>query len=229
MPISNPQKTKSNYMKKSAFAFIMAALLATACNNDKKEGKKEDNIPATGTTDTKKPAAMPELDSATKAKNWEMYMTPSDVHKMMAKWDGNWDAEVTFYAPGKPEAKSKSSVVNKMIFDGRYQETSFNGEMMGMPFLGKSTTAYDNHKKQFITTWIDNMGSGMMIMQGPWDEASKTMNLTGKTMDPETGQEMDARETFKIVDDNTQEMDMFVMMPDGKEFKTMNIKFTRKK
>ena len=39
----------------------------------------------------------------------------------------------------------------------------------------------------------------------------------------------DIRETFKIIDENTQEMEMFVMTPDGKEFKTMNIKYTRKK
>lgn len=220
-------------MKLKLIVFCAAALLFAACNNEKKtDNNKNEGASATETKsegNTSEKMSMPELDSITKAKNWEMYMTPSDVHKMMAKWDGAWDAEATFWAPGKPEMKSKSRVNNKMLFDGRYQETNFSGDMMGMPFLGKSTTAYDNHKKQFKTTWIDNMGSGMMVMEGPWDEANKTMNLKGKTMDPETGYEMDARETFKIIDDNTQEMEMFVMMPDGKEFKMMNIKFTRKK
>ena len=39
----------------------------------------------------------------------------------------------------------------------------------------------------------------------------------------------DVKETFKIIDDNTQQMEMFATMPDGSEFKTMNIKYTRKK
>ena len=47
--------------------------------------------------------------------------------------------------------------------------------------------------------------------------------------DPGTTKDVDVKETFTIVDDNTQEMKMYAMMPDGKEFQTMNIKFTRKK
>ena len=73
------------------------------------------------------------------------------------------------------------------------------------------------------------MGSGIMVLKGPWDEATKTINLKGKATDPGTTSDMDVRETFKIIDENTREMEMFTMMPDGKEFKTMNIKFTRKK
>ncbi len=40
---------------------------------------------------------------------------------------------------------------------------------------------------------------------------------------------MEIRETFKIIDDNTQMMEMFSQGPDGKEFKMMEIKYTRKK
>jgi hypothetical protein len=53
--------------------------------------------------------------------------------------------------------------------------------------------------------------------------------MKGKMIDPGTTAEVDVRETFKVIDDNTQEMEMFIAMPDGKEFKTMNIKYTRKK
>jgi hypothetical protein len=163
-------------------------------------------------------------------KNWQDYMTPGDVHKMMAKWDGTWNGEVTMWMyPGAPEQKSKSTAVNKMIMNGLYQEGNHSGDMMGMPFNGKSTVAYDNHRKEFVSTWIDNMGSGIMVLKGPWDEATKTISLKGTMVDPGTKQDTDVRETFKVVDDNTQEMEMFVMMPDGKEFKTMNIKYTRKK
>ena len=42
-----------------------------------------------------------------------------------------------------------------------------------------------------------------------------------------TGKEMKVRETYKIVDKNTHMMGMF-MTQDGKESKSMEIKFTRK-
>jgi hypothetical protein len=130
-----------------------------------------------------------------------------------------------------PPEKSKSTSQNKMVMGGRYQVSNHTGNMMGMPFEGMSTLAYDNAKKVFINTWIDNMGSGMMVMEGPWDEASKTLTLKGKGVDPTTanGKEIEMRETFKIIDDNTQMMEMFAPGPDGKEFKMMEIKYTRKK
>jgi hypothetical protein len=37
------------------------------------------------------------------------------------------------------------------------------------------------------------------------------------------------RETFKVIDDNTQKMEMFMTPAGGQEFKSMEITFTRKK
>ena len=204
-----------------------------AINNDKKTDEAKTETTLTDSkmdrTEPKKDAmAMP--DSATMMKNWQTYMTPGDVHKMMAKWNGNWDGDVSMWMqPGAPEEKSKIATVNKMVMNGLYQQGTHTGNMMGMPFNGMGTLAYDIHKKEFINTWIDNMGSGIMVMKGPWDEATKTITLKGKMTDPGTTNDVDVKEKFTIVDDNTQEMKMYAMMPDGKEFQTMNIKFTRKK
>ena len=218
-------------MKRIALT-ICAALLLFACNNEKKgEEKKTDNDSTRmSSTDTKKeePMAMP--DSATMMKNWQDYMTPGDVHKMIAKWDGTWNGDITMWMyPGAPEQKMKGTAVNKMIMNGLYQESTHTGTMMGMPFNGKSLLAYDNHRKEFVSTWIDNMGSGIMVMKGTWDDASKMCTLKGTMVDPGTKMDTNVKETFKVIDNNTQEMEMFVTMADGKEFKTMHINFTRKK
>lgn len=216
-------------MKQKLFTLLAAAFLFAACNNEK---KKEDDKPADNKEKMgeKKPETMAMPDSATMMKNWQEYMTPGDMHKMLAKANGEWNGEVTMWMyPGAPEQKSRSTAVNKMIMNGLYQESNHSGDMMGMPFSGKSTVAYDNHLKEFISTWVDNMGSGIMVLRGPWDEASKTITLKGKMIDAGTKMETEVKETFKIIDDNNQEMEMFTMTPDGKEFKTMNIKYTRKK
>jgi hypothetical protein len=220
-------------MKRITLTFCAAAILFAACNNEKKtdEGKTETSTAETK-MDSKEPkketAAMP--DSATMMKNWQDYMTPGDVHKMMAKWDGTWNGEVTMWMyPGAAEQKSTSTAVNKMVLNGLYQQSTHTGNMMGMPFNGMSTVAYDIHKKEFVSTWIDNMGSGIMMLKGPWDEVTKTVTMKGTMVDAGTKADTDVRETFQIIDDNTQEMKMYVMTPDGKEFQTMNIRYTRKK
>ena len=215
-------------MKRITLAFCATALIISACNNEK---NPDTDKPADGaTTMEKKPEAPPMPDSATMMKNWQDYMTPGDMHKMMAKWDGTWTGDISMWMyPGDPVQKTTGTAVNKMIMNGLYQESNHTGLMMGMPFNGKSLVGFDNHRKEFVSTWVDNMGSGIMVMRGPWDEATKTINLKGTMVDPGTKSDTEVRETFKIIDDNTQEMEMFVMSPDGKEFKTMNIKFTRKK
>jgi Protein of unknown function (DUF1579) len=168
--------------------------------------------------------------SETEMKAWMEYMTPGDVHKMLAKSDGEWNEEISMWmAPGAPPQKSNATCVNKMILGGRYQSSTHTGSFSGMPFEGISTVAYDNAKKKFITTWIDNMGTGIMVMEGSWDEKTKTLHTKGKQTDPMSGKDMDVRETFQIIDDNTQKIEMFMTNAGAKEFKSMEILLTRKK
>lgn len=184
--------------------------------------------PSTATTTAATPP--PQVDSATGMKNMAEYKTPGDVHAMLAKSNGKWNVETSMYmAPGAPPTVSKGSVVNKMILGGRYQVSEFKGTMMGEPFEGVSTLGYDKHRNLFENTWVDNMGTGITKMTGPWDDATKSITFTGKMMDPMTKQEMDVKQVFKIVDDNTQQMEMFGVMPDKSEMKFMEIKYTRAK
>jgi predicted small secreted protein len=223
---------KNKFMKQTFIALLFAATVSAGCNtkqdNDEKNAVGADTSTTKVVTDTAT-AATP--DSATMMKNWMAYMMPGDVHKMMASWDGTWTGAVLMWqAPGAPPEKSTSTAINKTIMGGRYQLSNHTGSMMGQPFEGMSTLAYDNARKKFISTWIDNVGTGMMVLEGTWDEASKTMNLSGNVVDPSagTGKQMPVRETFKVIDDNTQLMEMYGAGPDGKEFKMMEIKFTRK-
>ena len=167
--------------------------------------------------------------SEAEMKAWQTYMTPGEIHKMLAASDGEWNEEITMWmAPGAPPTKSTATAVNKMIMGGRYQESKHTGNFMGMPFEGYSLVGYDNAKKTFMSSWIDNMGTGIMFMEGKWDEKTKSVHFKGTGVDPATGKDLKIRETFKIVDADTQLMEMYCEK-DGKEFKNMEIKFTRKK
>ncbi|MEP6513232.1 MAG: DUF1579 domain-containing protein [Parafilimonas sp.] len=168
-----------------------------------------------------------QMDEASQ-KAWMAYMTPGNVHQMLAKSEGQWKEDVTMWMmPGQEPMHSTASATNKMIMGGRYQQSTHTGDMMGMPFEGMSVMGYDNAKKMFVSSWVDNMGTGMMNMEGTWDDATKSITMKGTTVEPMTGKDMNVREVFKFMDDNTQMLEMYMMMPDGKEFKSMEIKFTR--
>jgi hypothetical protein len=215
-------------MKRTSLA-ICAAMVFIACNSDKKP-VADTTVAAATTTTPSEPAPDPMPDSATMMKNWMAYATPGAEHKMLAESNGKWDGEVTMWmAAGAPPSVSKMTTENKMIMGGRYQQSINKGSFDGMPFEGISTVSYDNGKKLWTSTWIDNMGTGIMIMEGNWDEATKTMTLKGKCFDPTVMKDKECRETFTMVDKDHQIMQMYETLPDGKERKTMQIHYTRKK
>ena len=209
----------------------LAILLVIASCNDTATTETpaaKTDTPSTAATTT--PTPPPQVDSATAQKNMMEYMTPGDIHTMLAKSNGTWNVETSMYmAPGAPPETSKGKAVNKMILGGRYQVSEFKGTMMGQPFEGVSTLGYDKHKNIFENTWVDNMGTGITKMTGTWDEAAKSINFSGKMMDPMTKHEVDVKQVFKIVDDNTQQMEMFMVGADGSQTKMMEIKYTRAK
>lgn len=219
-------------MKKIFIALCTASFLF-ACNSGENTGAKTEETKvdsATAGSKAKSEEWVP-FDSATAMKTMMEAGTPGQQHTMLAKGDGRWTAETTMWmAPDAPPMKAKSSAVNKMVLGGRYQQTSFKGDFMGMPFEGSSTTGYDNTKKMFFTTWMDNMSTALMNMEGTWDEAAKSINFKGKMICPGNGIECEMREVYKIVDDNTHVMEMYGPdMKTGKEYKSMEIKFTRSK
>ena len=213
-------------MKNLLFA-ACTAFLFIACDKVKMDVKTSSDK-----TDSLAKEEWKPVDSATATKAWMEYATPGEMQKMMAKADGTWIGENTMWMEngGKP-MMSKSEATNKMMYDGRYQVSNHKGDFMGMPFEGMSIVGYDNSKKKFVSTWIDNMGTGIMHGEGDWNPSTKSIEFKGKMTDPSRpGKECDFREVFTFIDDNTQKMEMYG--PDsktGKEYKTMEIKYTRKK
>ncbi|RZJ71341.1 MAG: DUF1579 domain-containing protein, partial [Flavobacterium sp.] len=166
-------------------------------------------------------------DSVAEMKAWEAYATPGEMHKMMADEVGTWDCVMTFWSPDGKKQKGYTTAEIKMILGGRYQESIYKGTMMGQPFEGKATLAYNKASKEFTTTFIDNMGTGMMTATGKYEDASKSVTYRGTTTDPMDGTKIQYREVYTIIDGNTRRMEMFDAK-EGKEYKTMQIDMKRK-
>jgi hypothetical protein len=169
--------------------------------------------------------AQEEMSAEQKA--WMDYMTPGPMHEMMAKTVGDWKSKNTFWMdPAGEPMVSEGTAKFEMILGGRYLKSTHYGMVMGMPMEGINLQCYDNATKEFSATWIDNMGTGMSVSKGTYDEATKTLNFTGTMVDPMSGKELKYRQTIQLLNDNHQVMEMFVYA-DGKEFKNMIVELTR--
>jgi len=168
-------------------------------------------------------------DQKAAEQKWMAYMTPGAVHEKFAKAVGDWDAKVQMWmGPNTSPTTSTGTAKAEMILGGRYLQMKFNSTVMGMPFEGLSTDGYDNAKKVYFNTWLDNMGTGIMYSEGTYDEATKVVTYTGKMIDPMSGKDIPYRETMQNLDDKHLVMEMFYSNPAGKEYKSMHVEYTKK-
>ena len=219
-------------MKRLTLTICAAAFLLASCADDKKTDEPIKGEATVSSTDSKpKEEAWIPIDSAMAMNAMMEAGKLGEEHKMLAKSNGTWAAEMTYWeGMDKPANKMSGTQVTTSILDGHFQESKFSGNFMGMPFKGVSTLGYDNTTKEYVSTWIENMNTSMMIMKGSYDAATKTFNFTGKQKNPANGLECSLREVYKVVDDNTEVMEMYGPDPKtGKEFKMMEMKLTRKK
>lgn len=204
---------------------ICTIMLLLSCSDEKtaEETKVKTTVPE------KKPEVAKPMDAAAMEKAMKDFYTPGAMHKWLASFNGTWEADIIGYMNPEHPDTSKATEVYSMILNGLYQEGKLNGNMMGMPFEGRSLSGFDNARKKFVTTWVDNISSGTTYMTGDYDETSKTLNMKGTQTNPESGADMGIRQVLKLIDNDTYTLTMYGDGPDGKEIKFMEGTFKRKK
>jgi hypothetical protein len=155
-------------------------------------------------------------------------MMPGAQHEKMMKMVGEWEGTMkAWMVPGMPPTESIMKNKALSVMGGRYMETHITGDFdMGgqkLPFEGKGTYAYNNIRKAYEATWIDNMGTGIMMGVGEESKDGKSIVWNFKFFDPMSGKESWMREVDTMMDDNTHKLEMYGPGPDGKEFKMMEI------
>jgi len=160
-------------------------------------------------------------------KEWQTYMAPGPEHKMLTDMAGEWEGDITMWMdPSQPPQTMKGATKYESVMDGRYIVGKFSGMMMGMPFNGMDITGFDNALKVFQNVWIDNMGTGMMVLEGKYNKSTNTVTYNGKMVIP-NGSKVDVRQVLKIIDKDNSIFEMYVNYGAG-ETKSMEIKYKRK-
>jgi hypothetical protein len=155
--------------------------------------------------------------------------TPGDAHKKLDGMVGKWDAKVTMWPmPGMDPMTSTGTSESRWVMGGRYIEQRFSGNVMGMTFDGMGHTGYDNVKKQYFSTWMDSMSTGMMMSTGTMDD-DKSFTFTGTMADPMTGKDCTVISKVRVVDADHHHFEMWGPDMQGKNYKMMEIAYTRSK
>ncbi len=161
---------------------------------------------------------------------------PGENHKLLAGLAGSWDYQVKMWTnPSEAPGEWSGTAVRKPMMDGRYfvaettgkmQMPGPDGKLQDMEFKGMSIEGYDNAKQKFVSTWTDNMGTGILMSEGTYDPATKTFTYFSE-MEVLPGLKMKVRETIKVIDNNHHVFEWYENRG-GKDVKTMEIAYTRK-
>jgi hypothetical protein len=156
---------------------------------------------------------------------WQKATAPGPEHEMLAGMAGNWTFEGTFWmAPGAPPMESKGAAERRMILGGRVLAEKVRSEFMGEVFEGFGMTGFDNVSGSYWGTWVDNMGTGLMVSSGECAEDG-SCEFTGTYNDPMLGGPKTVRMTLKAEPDR-EVSEMFEQGAEG-EFQSARMIYTR--
>lgn len=155
---------------------------------------------------------------------------PAPEHKLLEQEAGTWDASIKSYMAG-PDAEptvSTGTETNTMI-GGLWLNSHFEGDFGGSKFIGVGLQGYDPVKGKYVGTWVDSMSSALMVTEGTYDKASKTLTMYSEMTDPMTNKPLKA----KMVSEFKGDTRVFTMSMDnpaapGEMVKVMEITYKRR-
>lgn len=218
------------------------ALVATTSVISVTCGQSPVSEPSAASTAVATPSASAQATSAASANPAEMMKQMMEMaklnenHKLLADLAGSWTYTVKMMAPNEPPSTSSGSMTRKPVMNGRFFLGEFtgsmkmpgaDGKMKDFTFKGMSIEGYDNVKQKFVSSWVDNMGTGILNSEGTYDPAGKTFSYTGE-VEPVPGMKLSVHEVIKVTDKNHHVFEWYENRG-GQEVKTMEIDYTRKK
>jgi hypothetical protein len=156
-------------------------------------------------------------------------MLPGKEHEGLKKSVGQYDVEDKMWmAPDAPPTVTKCTAEIKEILGGTHFQQDYKGEMMGKPYTGLGISGFDRVQNKYTSFWIGSFGTDMSTMTGTSTDGGKTINYTGACICPMTGGPVKLRGILTRINDDEFKFEMY-MTQDEKEFKGMELNYTRKK
>lgn len=160
---------------------------------------------------------------------WMKMSQPGEHHEHMKPLVGNWNLLVTWrMSPDAAWEETNSTASITWAMGERFLLEKVRGDMGGQPFEGMAIMGYDNARKKHTSMWIDNHTTSTAMAYGTCDSSGKTMTFVGESIDPMTGESYKEKTVLRIINDNKLLFQMYRPGPDGGEFMSMEITYTRK-
>lgn len=159
---------------------------------------------------------------------WQAYATPGEEQAWLGAQAGTFVTNASFRMdPSAPWMESEGVVVRRMGMEGRFLVEEYTGTMMGMPFRGRGTTGWDNGRELFVTTWCDNMSTGIAQGIGHWNADRTKIDWEITQTDPMKKAPITTKAQWWWKPDGTLVFDSWMPTPSGEQFRAMRIEYMK--
>lgn len=162
---------------------------------------------------------------------WMELASPGPRHELFKPAVGSWAITTRMWMdPGAAPETSTGTCDFHLMLGGRYLVQECKGEAMGMPFEGMGIEGYDNFRKQYVSVWMDNMGTGFMRMTGMCNEDGSRCTYFGRMDDAMTGEiGKTVKATLRREGPDTLYWEMFDLHGGADWVRVMEIAYRRRK
>lgn len=176
------------------------------------------------------PAKAAPQDAESAADTLVRYAMPGPEHKRLDQMAGSWETLTRYWpASGSELVEAKGTSQRKWILDGRFLMEELEGGDLALPFRGVGLFGYDAFEQKHTSAWVDTMSTAILTNIGTYDKTNDVVNFTGQYKDPWTGTKKKERGVTRFLGQNKHALEIYVTEPDGKEFKMLEITYTRKR
>jgi hypothetical protein len=160
---------------------------------------------------------------------WIIDNTPSEIHNMLGRYNGDFVLDITMWMENEKEPKTYNIVaVNRMILEGRFLEIAQSGNIGDVVYKALTTIGYNTSSKKFYLTSLTNMGTGILYLEGGGDQNARVVNVAGEIFDPVSKKPIKVRQKISFTDDNNLLIENFDTTTGKQEKKTIEYRFKRK-
>ncbi|MFH1754085.1 MAG: DUF1579 domain-containing protein [Candidatus Latescibacterota bacterium] len=184
---------------------------------------------ATGVCAQEKEKSLTELAQEAIDKSKAEASVPGEQHKHLAAMAGSWTYSGKIWMdPSGPPMEVTGTSEHTMIMQGRFLQQEGHSEFQGTEFAGFGLVGFNKMTNKLQSVWIDNTGTAMLIMTGTCDAEGKTFTSFGEFKDLMKSDMQKIKAVTKLTGPDEMVDEMFLLMPDGKEIKTMQLNYKRK-
>ena len=152
---------------------------------------------------------------------------PQVEHEKLAQSIGTWDAVIGSFGMDGKWQTSKGVSVQKIGPGGFWLIDDFTGECMGAKCTGNGALGYDPIKKAYVQSSVFSMSPLLMVWSGNFDKTGKVLTMTGEAPGMD-GTMVKMRKVTTWASADSMTIEVFTVMPDGKEHKSMTLACTRR-